>query len=110
MNLIDIIGPDCEKIVLKYKQSFDLILRQKTMIIQLINSYEDCVIKDLDIYYEDFKHIYLKYNRYNKFIQFTINCYGRGHYMNRKPFDLDFKSDKDAMLYEYQVKDEHERF
>ena len=47
MNLIDIIGPDCEKIVLKYKQSFDLILRQKTMIIQLINSYEDCVINKI---------------------------------------------------------------
>ena len=105
MNLIDIIGPDCEKIIYKYKKSFDLILFQKAAIIDTINSrYNDQIIKELEICYEDFKHIYLKYNRYNKFIQFTINCYGKGHYMNRKPFDLDFKNDKDALLYEYQVK------
>jgi len=111
---MNIIGPDCEKIILNYKKSFDLIINQKKAIIDLINSrYKysksvrycetDQTIKKLDIYYEDFKDIYLKYNRRNKKIKFTINCYGTGHYMNTRIFDLDLKKDKDEMLYEFRV-------
>jgi hypothetical protein len=113
-NLIDIIGPDCEKIILNYKKSFDLIIYQKKAIIDLINSrykYSKSVrycetnqtIKDLNIYYEDFKDIYLKYNRRNNKIQFMINCYGTGHKNNHKIHDLDFKTDIDDILYEYRV-------
>jgi len=111
---MNIIGPDCEKIILNYKKSFDLIINQKKAIIDLINSqykYSKSVrycetnqtIKNLDIYYEDFKKIYLKYNRKNKKIKFTINCYGTGHYMNNKIFDLDLNKDCDDMLYEFRI-------
>ena len=112
-NLIDIIGRDCEKIILNYKKAFDLIINQKKDIINLINSRYQCsksvrystnqTFKELDIYYEDFKKIYLKYNRRNKKIQFRMNGYGTGHENNHKVFDLDLKSDHDEILYEYRV-------
>jgi len=110
---MNIIGPDCEKIILNYKKSFDLIINQKKDIINLINSryqYSKSVrystnqtIKELDIYYEDFKKIYLKYNRRNKKIQFRMNGYGTGHVGNHKIHDLDLKTDHDDILYEYRV-------
>jgi hypothetical protein len=108
MNLLDIIGPDCKKIILNYKKTFDLIIYQKKAIIDLINSSicyceKNQRIKGLNIYYEDFKDIYLKHNRLNKKIKFQINCYGNGHSNNKKIWDLDLKTDNDEMLYEYRV-------
>jgi len=102
MNLMDIIGPDCQKIIYSYKKLFDFIFYQKKAIIDLINSKDNnCRLKQLDISYEDFKHIYLKYNQYNKSIKFTINCYD--NYKDKRLFDLNFKIDKDHMLYDYKI-------
>ena len=108
---MEIIGPDCEKIILNYKKKFDFIVNQKNEIISLLNESGDYryyqsaknIIIKTDIDYEDFKEIYLTENRNNKKIMFTINCYGSGHYMNRKIFDLDFDNDKDEMLYEFRI-------
>ncbi len=119
---MEIIGPDCEKIILNYKKSFDFIVNQRNEIIHLLNNewhkynfrnnevgnyrYYDTpknITIKTDIDYEDFKEIYLTENRNNKKIMFTINCYGSGHYMNRKIFDLDLDYDKDEMLYEFRI-------
>ena len=120
---MEIIGPDCEKIILNYKKKFDFIVNQRNEIIRLLNEFGDHRVTDFkmlsglryyqsdnrrismktDIYYEDFKEIYLTENRNNKKIMFTINCYGSGHYMNRKIFDLDLDNDKDEMLYEFKI-------
>lgn len=120
---MEIIGPDCEKIILNYKKKFDFIVNQRNEIVKLLNGYGDYKYYDArcvaiqhgqtippkrisiktDIYYEDFKEIYLTENRNNKKIMFTINCYGSGHYMNRKIFDLDLDNDKDEMLYEFKI-------
>ena len=108
---MEIIGPDCEKIILNYKKSFDFLFNQKNEIIDLLNESGDYRYFDTpknitiktDIDYEDFKEIYLTENRNNKKIMFTINCYGSGHYMNRKIFDLDLDNDKDEMLYEFRI-------
>lgn len=109
---MEIIGPDCEKIILNYKKKFDFIVNQKNEIISLLNESGDYryyqsaknIIIKTDIDYEDFKEIYLTENRNNKKIMFTINCYGSGHYMNKKIFDLDLdNNDKDEMLYEFRI-------
>lgn len=108
---MEIIGPDCEKIILNYKKSFDFLFNQKNEIIDLLNESGDYRYFDTpknitiktDIDYEDFKEIYLTENRNNKKIMFTINCYGSSHYMNRKIFDLDLDNDKDEMLYEFRI-------
>ncbi len=101
---MEIIGPDCEKIILNYKKKIDFIFNQNKNIINILNkSGNDIRILKTDIDYKDFKKIYLEKNRNNKKIMFSINCYGSDHYMNRKIFDLDLDNDKDDMLYEFRI-------
>lgn len=103
---MNIIGPDCEKIVLDYKKSFDFILEQNKNLITLFDSKCTCKmirIKNLNILYEDFKELYLGHNYNNKTIKFTTNSYGSGHYMCKKVFDLDLHIDCDEILYGHRV-------
>ena len=101
---MNIIGEDCCDIILDYKTSFDLILKQNKDIVNVINeTYCDKSIFKMNILYNDFKILYKETNIYNKFIKFTINCYGNGHKGNKRLFDLDLYHDDDEMLYDYTV-------
>jgi hypothetical protein len=102
------IGPDCNDIILDYKKTFDLILKQNEDIETVINErHNDISLSKMNILYLDFKKLYLEKNIYNKTIRFTTNCYGTNHYNSRRIFDLDFKSDNDEIFNSHIVQSIH---
>ena len=98
------IGPDCCDIILDYKMTFDIIEKQNTDIVDVINeTYNDKSISKLNILWLDFKQLYKEKNIYNKSIRFTINFYGRDHIGNKKLFDLDLEEDCDDLFEDFTV-------
>jgi len=110
---MEIIGPDCEKIIMNYKKSIDFVFFQENNIIEFFkfNNYfnkSNYSLLKLDLFYNEFKELFENYYKdVHKIINFTINCYGRDHQNNHKIHQLDLQKDDDSMLYEYKIKTVH---